>query len=64
MFLRRRFSVLFCFLVLFFLAASLGATKKPPLHPINLNTASSTQLQEVPGIGPAMADKILKMRKS
>jgi comEA protein len=40
------------------------ATKKPPLHPINLNTASALELQQVPGIGPATADKILKMRKS
>lgn len=40
------------------------ATKKPPLHPINLNTASAVELQQVPGIGPATADKILKMRKS
>jgi comEA protein len=40
------------------------ATKKPPLKPININTANSTELQEVPGIGPVTADKILQMRKS
>lgn len=40
------------------------AKKKPPLTPINLNTASALELQQVPGIGPATADKILKMRKS
>jgi competence protein ComEA len=40
------------------------AKKKPPLHPINLNTASSAELQQVPGIGPSAADRILQMRKS
>jgi competence ComEA-like helix-hairpin-helix protein len=40
------------------------AKKKPPLHPINLNTASGAELQQVPGIGPSTADKILQMRKS
>lgn len=45
-------------------AAAFPATKKPPAHPIDINSASSSQLQEVPGIGPATADKILQMRKS
>lgn len=40
------------------------AKKKPPVHPVNLNTASSAELQQVPGIGPATADKILQARKS
>jgi len=38
-----------------------ATSKKPPAHPININSA---QLQQVPGIGPATADKILQMRKS
>ncbi|MGB7434218.1 MAG: helix-hairpin-helix domain-containing protein [Candidatus Acidiferrum sp.] len=42
----------------------LCAKKKPPLHPVNLNTASASELQLVPGIGPATADKILQARKS
>jgi len=46
-------------------AASLDAgRKKPPAKPVNLNTATSEELQPVPGIGPATADQILQMRKS
>ena|SRR5882757_7976502 len=50
---------------LFVLApAAFPSTKKPPGHPIDINSASAAQLQEVPGIGPATAEKILQMRKS
>ena len=56
------------FLLLFFTvlccADAVLAKKKPPTHPINFNSASAAKLQQVPGIGPSTADKILQMRKS
>lgn len=56
---------LVCFSLLLFLSASISANKKkPPARPVNINTASSEELQQVPGIGPATAQKILQMRKS
>src|SRR6266478_650477 len=57
--------LIFCLLMLCFVAEGISAaTKKPPLKPININTANSEELQQVPGIGPATAEKILQMRKS
>src|SRR6267143_1596482 len=55
---------LFLLTLCFVFAAMAGAAKKPPLKPININTANSEELQQVPGIGPVTAEKILQMRKS
>jgi len=45
-------------------ALVLHASKKRPLQAVNLNTATALELQQVPGIGPLTADKIVKMHKS
>lgn len=58
------YQLLLACVILLISAHTTLATKKPPLKPININTANSTELQEVPGIGPSTADKILQMRKS
>jgi competence protein ComEA len=60
----RAFIACFFFTFLLFIGASAATTKKPPLRPVNINTATSEELQQVPGIGPATAEKILQMRKS
>ena len=63
----RQIPICFLIFLLFFgliFSASVDAGKKiPPAKPVNLNTATAEQLQQVPGIGPVTADKILKMRK-
>ena len=45
-------------------APTVCAKKKPPAKPVNINMANSEELQQVPGIGPVTAEKIIQMRKS
>jgi len=37
--------------------------KVPPSKPIDLNAATSDELQQLPGVGPVIADRILEYRK-
>jgi competence ComEA-like helix-hairpin-helix protein len=66
--LRNRHSALRAFLAILALTLaaipSTLAKKKPPARPININTAGANELQQVPGIGPSTAQKILDTRKS
>lgn len=39
------------------------AQKTPPAAPIDVNTATAVQLQQLPGVGPAMANAIVQFRK-
>jgi competence ComEA-like helix-hairpin-helix protein len=59
-----RFSLPLLLLSLICSLAVPGGKKKPPAKPVNINVATSEELQQVPGIGPATAEKILQMRKS
>jgi len=44
-------------------AAPKNTPKKAPGSPIDLNRATAENLQQLPGVGPAMAERILQYRK-
>lgn len=60
----RRRATIFRLLVPFLLlgCAISQAKKQPPSKPIDLNAASAKELQELPGVGPVTAQRIVDLR--
>ena len=50
-------------LSLILLCSALGAQKQPPSKPVDLNAATIKELQELPGVGPVTAQRIIDLRQ-
>ncbi|HYL64743.1 MAG TPA: helix-hairpin-helix domain-containing protein [Candidatus Methylomirabilis sp.] len=50
-------------LALLLFCARAPAEKHPPSKPIDLNLANAKELQELPGVGPVTAQRIIQMRE-
>ena len=64
--MRHRITSASPFLALLFgllVVAAADAKKVPPARPVDLNSATAAQLEQVPGIGPSIAQAIIAFRQ-
>jgi competence ComEA-like helix-hairpin-helix protein len=50
-------------LIVAFTALSANAKKHPPDHPLDLNAATLEQLEQLPDVGPGIANAIIEFRE-
>jgi competence ComEA-like helix-hairpin-helix protein len=60
---RLKVAALISAFALFVLSAAAKAEKHPPAKPIDLNLANVKELQELPGVGPVTAQRIIDLRQ-